>query len=161
MLPSRYTRYASSARRRNVGVYTGRLAMGDWYTIGILVGLGAAIGVAATGTLRHVIAGAVTAAAAAVAIGLVFWQWDEAVGGLVGACCGAFGSAPLVAGTLRRGGTRGGTAALLALAALAGAALAFVPVLGYLEAVAVPALGVRLRRRAPDRHAGLRSLARD
>ena len=66
-----------------------------------------------------------------------------------------------LAGTLRRGGTRGGTATLLALAALAGAALAFVPVVGYLEALAVPALGVRLRRRAPERHAGLRSLAKD
>jgi hypothetical protein len=96
-----------------------------------------------------------------VAIGFAFWQWDEAVGGVVGALCGAFGSAPLVSGALRRGGTRGGTATLLLLASLVGAALAFVPVLGYLEALAVPVLGARLRRRAPDRHAGLRSLARD
>ena len=77
------------------------------------------------------------------------------------AVCGALGSAPLVSGTLRRGGTRGGTALLLAVAALVGAALAFVPVVGYLEALAVPALGARLRGRAPDRHAGLRSLAKD
>jgi len=135
--------------------------MGAWYTIGILVGLGAAIGVAAAGTLRRLIPAAVLAAAAAVAIGFAFWQWDEAVGGVVGALCGAFGSAPLVAGALRRGGTRGGTATLLLLASLVGAGLAFVPVLGYLEALAVPVLGARLRRRAPDRHAGLRSLARD
>jgi hypothetical protein len=46
-------------------------------------------------------------------------------------------------------------------AAVALAALAFVPGLGYVEAVAVPALGLRLRRRAPQRHAGLRTLARD
>ena len=135
--------------------------MGDWYTIGILVGLGASIGVAATGALRRAIAGLVLAGVVVVAIGLVFGQWDEAVGGAAGAVCGAIGSAPLVRGTLRRGGTRGGTALLLALAALVGAALAFVPVLGYLEAVAVPALGARLRSRAPERHAGLRSLARD
>ena len=135
--------------------------MGDWYTIGILVGLGASIGVAATGVLRRALAGLVLAVAVAVAIGLVFGQWDEAIGGAVGAACGAIGSAPLVRGTLRRGGTRGGTALLLGLAALVGAALAFVPVLGYLEAVAVPALGARLRSRAPERHAGLRSLARD
>ena len=135
--------------------------MGDWYTIGILVGLGASIGVAATGVLRRALAGLVLAVAVAVAIGLVFGQWDEAIGGAVGAACGAIGSAPLVRGTLRRGGTPGGTALLLALAALVGAALAFVPVLGYLEAVAVPALGARLRARAPERHAGLRSLARD
>ena len=135
--------------------------MGSWYTIGILAGLGTAFGVAAVGALGRLIPAALLAAAGAVAIGLVFWQWDEALGGLVGAACGAFGSAPLVAGALRRGGTRGGTAALLGLAALVGAALAFVPVLGYLEALAVPLLGARLRRRAPDRHAGLRSLARD
>jgi hypothetical protein len=135
--------------------------VGDWYTIGILVGLGASIGVAATGVLRRALAGLVLAVAVAVAIGLVFGQWDEAIGGAVGAACGAIGSAPLVRGTLRRGGTPGGTALLLALAALVGAALAFVPVLGYLEAVAVPALGARLRARAQERHAGLRSLARD
>ena len=78
-----------------------------------------------------------------------------------GSLSGAVGSTPLVGGALRRGGTRGGTAALLTLVSLAGAALAFVPVVGYLEAIAIPALGLRLRRRAPDRHAGLRSLAKD
>jgi hypothetical protein len=135
--------------------------MGSWYTIGILVGLGTSLGVAAAGVLRRLIPAALIAAAVAVAIGLAFWQWDEATGGLVGAVCGTFGSAPLVAGALRRGGTRGGTATLLGLASLVGAGLAFVPVLGYLEAIAVPLLGARLRRRAPDRHAGLRSLARD
>jgi len=135
--------------------------VGDWYTIGILAGLGASIGVAATGALRRSLAGVIVAVVAAAAIGFVFGQWDEAAGGAAGAVCGAIGSAPLVRGTLRRGGTPGGTAALLALASLAGAALAFVPVLGYLEAVAVPALGARLRSRAPERHAGLRSLAKD
>jgi hypothetical protein len=135
--------------------------MGDWYTIGILVGLGAALGVAATGVLRRAVVALVAAAAIAIAIGLVFGQWDEAAGGLAGAVCGSLGSGPLVAGTLRRGGTRGGTAVILVLAALVGAALAFVPVLGYLEALAVPVLGARLRRRSPDTHAGLRTLARD
>jgi hypothetical protein len=36
-----------------------------------------------------------------------------------------------------------------------------VPVLGYLEALALPVLAVRLRRRAPERYAGLRTLAKD
>jgi hypothetical protein len=135
--------------------------VGDWYTIGILVGLGTAIGVAMTAALRRPPAGLVAAAVISIAIGFAFGQWDEAAGGFAGSICGALGSAPLVAGALRRGGTRGGTATLLALVALVGAALAFVPVAGYLEAVAVPALGVRLRRRSPDRHAGLRTLARD
>jgi hypothetical protein len=135
--------------------------VGDWYTIGILVGVGTALGVAATGVARRALVGLVPAVAIAVAIGFVFAQWDQAVGGLVGAVCGALGSAPVVAGALRRGGTRGGTALLLGLVALAGAALALVPVVGYLEAVAVPVLGARLRRRSPDTHAGLRTLARD
>ena len=135
--------------------------MGDWYTVGILVGIGAALGLAAVAFVRSLLPAAAIAVVAAVLIGLAFGQWDEAVGGLAGAVCGALGSAPLVGGALRRGGTRGGTAVLLGLVALVGAALAFVPALGYLEAVAVPALGLRLRRRAPERHAGLRSLAKD
>ncbi len=117
--------------------------MGDWYTVGILVGLGAAIGVAATGALRRALVGVVIAVVCSVALGFAFGQWDEAAGAAAGAICGALGSAPLVSGTLRRGGTRVGTATL------------------YLEALAVPVLGARLRRRAPDKHAGLRSLAKD
>jgi hypothetical protein len=135
--------------------------VGDWYTIGILVGLGAALGVAATGVLRRALVALAVAAILAAAIGFAVWQWDEAAGGVAGAICGALGSSPLVAGKVRGGGARGGTATLLGLAALVAAALAFVPVVGYLEAVAVPLLGARLRRRAPDKHAGLRSLARD
>jgi hypothetical protein len=133
----------------------------DWYSIGILVGLGTSIGVAAVALLARTLPALVVAAVVSVALGFVVGEWDEAVGGLVGAVCGTLGAAPIVTGALRRGGTRGGTAILLGLVALVGAALAFVPVLGYLEALAVPALGVRLRRRSPDRHAGLRVLSRD
>jgi hypothetical protein len=135
--------------------------VGDWYSIGILVGLGASIGVASVGALRRTLPGLVVAVALSLVLGFAFAQWEEAVGGAIGAFCGSLGAAPLVSGTLRRGGTRGGTATLLALASLVGAALAFVPVLGYLEAVAIPVLGARLRRRSPERHAGLRSLAKD
>jgi hypothetical protein len=135
--------------------------MGDWYSIGIFVGLGASIGLAAIALLARTLPALVVAAALAVALGLVFGEWDEAAGGLAGAVCGTLGAAPIVTGALRRGGTRGGTAVLLGLVALVGAALAFVPVVGYLEALAVPALGLRLRRRSPDRHAGLRVLSRD
>jgi hypothetical protein len=135
--------------------------MGDWYTIGILVGLGTAIGVAAAAILGRALLAAAVAVVCAVAIGLLFGLWDEAVGGFVGAVCGALGATPVVAGALRRGGTRGATATLVGLAALLGAGLAFVPVVGYLEALAVVVLGLRLRSRAPDRHAGLRSLAKD
>ena len=67
----------------------------------------------------------------------------------------------MVAGTLGRGGTRGGTAALGVLAGLLLALLALVPVVGLLEAVGVPVVAARARKRRPARHAGLRSLARD
>jgi hypothetical protein len=135
--------------------------MGAWYTIGLLVGAGAALGVAATAILRNWLVAAAVAAVAAAAIGYAVFGWPEAVGGAAGGVLGAFGSGPIVAGSLRRGGTRFGTAAILALVALVVAGLAFVPVLGYLEAAAVPLFGMRLKRSAPERHAGLRTLAKD
>jgi len=135
--------------------------MGAWYTIGILVGIGTALGVLAVAVARRPALAVLPAALVSAAVGLLVWHWGQAIGGAVGAACGTVGATPLVAGTLRRGGTRGGTATLLGAASLGLAALAFVPVVGYLEALAVPLLGLRLRRRTPDRHAGLRSLARD
>jgi hypothetical protein len=135
--------------------------MGTWYTIGLFAGLGAALGVAATGALRRSLPSLGVSVVVIAVVGVLVSHWEQAVGGGAGAVCGALGSAPLVAGTLRRGGTRGGTAALLALGALVGAGLAFIPVVGYLEALAVPLFGLRLRRNAPDKHAGLRTLARD
>ena len=58
--------------------------MGDWYSIGILVGLGASIGVAAVAALARTLPAFAVAAVAAAALGLVFGQWDEAVGSVVG-----------------------------------------------------------------------------
>ena len=139
--------------------------MGDWYWIGLTVGIGVGCGLAFSGALASVRAGLVAAvllgAAAGVGIGFAIDNWDEALGGGLGGLAGVLGSAQVVRGTLRRGGTRWGTAALVVLAALAVAALALVPGVGYLEAVALPALGARLRRRAGQRYAGLRVLARD
>lgn len=134
--------------------------MGSWYWIGVLVGLGAALGVLCTGLLPRWVS-AVVAAAAAAGIGIAVLGWDEAVGGLVGGASGGLAAIPIVRGALRRGGTRGGLAALVSLGALGVAALAFVPVLGYLEAVALPGVALRLRAREPERYAGLRTLARD
>jgi hypothetical protein len=104
------------------------------------------------------------AAVAAAALGAAAgWflpgDWPEAVAGGAGGVLGSVGSARFVGGALRSGGTRAGTAALLAIVALVLAALALVPLVGYVLAVAVPALGARLRRRTPERYAGLRSLA--
>jgi hypothetical protein len=139
--------------------------MGSWYWIGVCAGLGAAFGVLVTGVVagsRYMIGAAMLCAAAAgILIGLALGQWDEAIGGAVGGPLGVAGAAQVVGGALRRGGTRFGTAAFVALGALVVAALAWVPVVGYVEALAVPALAARLRRRGGERYAGLRILARD
>jgi hypothetical protein len=64
-------------------------------------------------------------------------------------------------GALRRGGTRSGTVVLLAGAALVLAGIAFIPVVGYVVAIVLPALALLLRRKRPERYAGLRTLAKD
>jgi Kef-type K+ transport system membrane component KefB len=114
-----------------------------------------------TGARAVVTLALVLAAGAGVAVGFALGQWDEAVGGGVGGALGSIGAAQLVSGTMRRGGSRFGTAIFIALAAVVLAAVAWIPVAGYLEATLVPALAVRLRGRAGERYAGLRSLAKD
>jgi hypothetical protein len=139
--------------------------MGSWYWIGVCAGLGVAVGVLLSGlfagTRIALTAALVIAAGVGVAIGFGLGQWDEAIGGGAGGMIGALGAAQLVFGTLRRGGARFGTAVFIAIAAIVLAAIAWIPIAGYLEAAVVPALGARLRGRAPERYAGLRSLARD
>jgi hypothetical protein len=138
--------------------------VGTWYAIGLWLGVGTAFGVVLAGAFGGVRAGLaaalVVAAGAALALGWLIDGWERGVAGAVGGAAGATGAGQVTAGALRRGGTRGGTSVLLAGVAAVVAALAFVPVVGYLEAVVVPALGARLRRRAPERFAGLRTLAK-
>jgi hypothetical protein len=140
--------------------------MGEWYRIGLSLGLGVAIGVLLSALLaprRTLLAlAAIAAAAGAAALGyFAIDGWTEAIAGGVGGAVGALAAGAAVTGALGRGGTRGGTTALVGAATVVLAGLAFVPVVGYLEAAAVPILAARARRRRPDRHAGLRSLARD
>jgi len=139
--------------------------MGSWYWIGVCAGLGLAIGVLLagflTGTRAALAAALVLAAGGGVAVGFGLGQWDEAVGGGVGGALGSIGASQLVSGAMRRGGSRFGTAIFIALASVLLAAVAWIPVAGYLEATLVPALAARLRGRAGERYAGLRSLAKD
>jgi hypothetical protein len=141
------------------------LQMGSWYWIGVCAGLGVAVGVLLAavfaGTRVALPAAVVLAAGIGVLIGFALGEWDEALGGGVGGVLGAIGSTQLVTGTMRRGGARFGIAVFVALAALVLAAIAWIPIAGYLEAALVPAFAARLRGRAPERYAGLRSLARD
>jgi hypothetical protein len=139
--------------------------VGDWYTIGIALGLGAALAVLLAGLLSTTplgrAAAVVLAGAAGAAAGLLVDDWTELVAGAAAGLVGAAAAVVVVTGALRRGATRGGLALILAAAAVGIAALAFVPVLGYLEAVALPAIAARLRRTQGERYAGLRSLAKD
>jgi hypothetical protein len=139
--------------------------VGSWYWIGVCAGLGVGIGVllaAVLGATRALLAAAlVLAGGVGVLVGLALGQWDEAVGGGAGGVLGSLGAAQLVAGTLRRGGTRFGTALFIGVAAVILAGLAWIPGAGYVEAAVVPALAARLRGRVPERYAGLRSLAKD
>jgi hypothetical protein len=135
--------------------------MGGWYWIGVLAGIGVAIGILAAGVVPRVLVAAALGAVAGAAIGYGVFGWPEAVSGGIGGVAGGVGAAPVVAGSLKRGGTRLGLAGLVALIAIAAAAIAFIPGLGYLEAVVMPLFAVRVRRRTPERYAGLRTLARD
>jgi len=140
--------------------------MGGWYWIGVSVGLGVGAGVLVAGFASRVAAiAAVIAATAGVGIGSAIdaWQpggWGDVIGAAAGGLAGALGAAVIVRGALRRGGTPVGTAMVVAGAAVAVVALAWVPVAGFIEAIALPALAARLRRRAPERYAGLRTLAK-
>ena len=138
--------------------------MGSWYWIGVAAGVGAALGVIAVALVgargARLALGSGAAVAAGIGLGLLLGDLPEAAGGGVGALLGTLGAAPTLRGALERGGTRGATAALLVAGSIAIAALAFVPILGYVLAAALPLAGVRARRRSPERYAGLRTLAR-
>jgi hypothetical protein len=103
----------------------------------------------------------VLAGAAGAVAGAVIEDWTEIGGGVIGGLLGAVAAAIVVAGALRRGGTRGGLALIVAAIATGLALLSFVPVAGYLVAVTVPVLALRLRRTQSERYAGLRTLAKD
>lgn len=139
--------------------------MGSWYWIGVCAGLGVAVGVLLAGvfagTRIGLTAALVLAAGIGVLIGFGLGEWGEAIGGGAGGVLGALGAAQLALGTLRRGGSCFGTAVFFGVAALLLAGLAWIPIVGYLEAAVVPAFAARLRGRAPERYAGLRSLAKD
>ena len=144
--------------------------MGAWYWIGVSAGLGTAVGVLVAAVVSSgraaMIAGGVAAVlvAAGLGFGIHEWQpggWADVAVAAVASLLGLFGAAQIVKGALRRGGTRGGTGTLMTGAALVLAGLAWIPVVGYLEAIVVPIFAARSRRAQPERYAGLRTLARD
>ena len=111
------------------------------------------------GTRAGLLAAIALAAVAGFALGIWLGDEPEAAAGALGGIFGAASAGEIVRGALRRGGARLGTALLVAGVAVAIGALAFVPLVGYLEFLGLPFLAVRLRRRQPARYAGLRTLA--
>jgi hypothetical protein len=138
--------------------------VGNWYTIGLCLGLGVALGVIVSGVLgANVIgvgAGAAVGAALGVGIGLLVGETEEALACGIGVVIGALSAAVAVRGALRRGATRFGTGAYLSAVGIVLALLALVPVAGYVAAVGVPVLAARMRGRQAARFAGLRTLAK-
>jgi hypothetical protein len=138
--------------------------VGDWYQIGITVGLGVAAGLLLAGLLAGWRYGLLTSVVGALAVGvlagLLVKGWIGLPGALVGGLVGAVSASVIARGALRRGATPSGTAFIVGSASIAVALLALIPLVGYVLAVAVPALAVRRARKEPDRHAGLRTLAK-
>jgi hypothetical protein len=140
--------------------------MGSWYWIGVSVGLGAAAGVLLAGVAARVALVAMllaTVVGAGIGYAIDVWQPGgivDLVGGALGGFLASLGAVQIVRGALRRGGTGGGTAILVAVAAFVVAAISWVPAVGFLVALGLPALAARLRRRQPERYAGLRTLAK-
>jgi hypothetical protein len=137
--------------------------VGDWYTIGLCLGLGLGLSVAITGILGTNVVGigaaAVVGAVLGGAIGLLIGDTPETIAGALGGVLGAL-SAAVVVGALRRGATRFGVGAYVAALGALICLIALVPVAGYVLAVALPVLAARMRGRQAARFAGLRSLAK-
>jgi hypothetical protein len=138
--------------------------MHEVWRISISAGVGSAFGLVAAGLLARFSRAPVLAALGGLVAGALFgwlvFDWKAAVAGAAGGALGGFGAGVFTRGALKRGATAAGTAVLLVVAALATAALALIPVVGFLEAAAIPGFAVRARRRAGEKYAGLRTLAK-
>jgi len=138
--------------------------MGDWYTVGLSLGVGLGVGVllaAFLGASRlGLLAAAVIGVVAGAAIGLAVGDTGETVAGGIGGLDGAVSAAALVLGAFRRGATRFGLAALLGIGGVVIAFIGLIPILGYVEAIVLPFAAARMRTRQASRFAGLRTLAK-
>jgi hypothetical protein len=138
--------------------------VGDWYTVGLCLGLGLGFGVILAGLLSVNMVGtaaaAIAGAAVGAAIGFGISEFPETIAGGVGGLVGAVAASAVVQGALRRGATRLGLAAYLGAVGVLALLIAFIPVAGYVAVVVLPALAFRMRGRQAARYAGLRTLAK-
>src|SRR5262249_33762273 len=94
------------------------------------------------------------------AAGWLIVDWKGGVAGAIAGVLSGFGAGTLARNAVRRGGTPGGTAILFVAGGVVALALSLIPVLGFVEAVAIPAVALRSRQRADEKYAGLRTLAK-
>jgi hypothetical protein len=138
--------------------------VGSWYTFGLCLGLGLGLSVAITGILGSNVLGigaaAVVGAVLGGAVGLSIGDTAETVAGAIGGVLGALAASTAVLGALRRGATRFGVGAYMGALGVLVCLIALIPIAGYVLAVALPVLAVRMRGRRAARFAGLRTLAK-
>jgi hypothetical protein len=138
--------------------------VGGWYTIGLCLGLGLGLSVAITGILGSTVLGigaaAVVGAVLGGAIGLLVGDTAETIAGAIGGLLGALAAAAVVTGALRRGATRFGVGAYMGALGVLVCLVSLIPIAGYILAVVLPGLAVRMRGKQAARFAGLRTLAK-
>ena len=121
----------------------------DWYGLGVALGVGVSSGVARRMFRRQMLMMAhFTLALPGIVASYVWLEWWAVLPIVGGAVIGILSFRKL-------------SEAAAPAAALLSLALAYVPVLGYLETLAAPVAGRRLAQRAASRYAGLRVLAKD
>jgi hypothetical protein len=121
----------------------------DWYGLGVALGLGVSSGAARRMFRRQMLMLAhFTLALPGIVAAYVWLEWWAVLPIVAGALVGILSFRKL-------------SEAAAPAAALFSLALAYVPLLGYVEALAAPIAGRRLAQRASSRYAGLRVLAKD
>jgi hypothetical protein len=121
----------------------------DWYGLGVALGIGVSSGVARRMFRRQMLMLAhFTLALPGIVAAYVWLDWWAALPIIGGALIGIFSFRRL-------------SEAAAPAASLFSLALAYVPLVGYLETLAAPVAGRRLAQRAASRYAGLRVLAKD
>src|SRR5262245_32791086 len=99
-------------------------------------------------------------AAAGGLVGYLIGDTAETIAGIVGGLVGALAAAVVVLGAMRRGATRLGVGTYVGAVGVLILMVSFIPVLGYVVTVVLPALALRMRGRQAARYAGLRTLAK-
>jgi hypothetical protein len=121
----------------------------DWYGLGLALGIGVSSGAARRMFRRQLLMLAhFTLALPGIVAAYTWLDWWAVIPIVGGALIGMVSFRKL-------------SEAAAPAASLFSLALAYVPVLGYLETLAAPVAGRRLAQRAASRYAGLRVLAKD